>query len=937
MHPPLFLATILLSLSSLLAAAPAPAPTILEGESLKILQKSGTAAPQDLKPYGDGAWSGNAHLWWTGASPGDVLELALPIPATDTYHLAAGLTKAIDYGIFEFSLDGQPLAGPIDCFHNGVIHTGTIPLGKPIALSAGEHRLAIRITAANPAALKGYMLGLDYLVAAPVSAGPVTSLGPKLRPANPPVPANPPPLKTGNADAAPALTPAAQLATFSLPDGFIMELVASEESGLPKPVMATFDDHGRLWSLTATAYPRDQDPGVWDQPGPDRIVVIDQPLTPGPHKARTFADGMVMPMSVLPHRNGAFVAQGPEILFLEDTNNDGRADSRKSLVKGFGIQDTHTLPHQLTRMPGNRIVYSQGVLNNGRITDASGRAFDFNKTLIASMKPDGSDTRIIGAGLNNIWAWAHSRSGRVFFHEANDLGYSVVLFEEDSSYPSFIDTRLHPDAPLHPPTAEGLDLGGTGFSGMAFADDRSGSFPTPWQGLLCIANPILGKIHAVRASLNPNGVWKFEKSTDLVSSADPMFRPVAITFGPDGCLYITDWYNRIISHNEIARDHPARDKEHGRIWRVRHTSQSRRTAPDIAALPSADLPARLRADNTWEMRAAWHQIADRQATETIPALSAILTDPTVPDDSRIHALWALEELGHFNPDIWSSLLAHASPDVRRESIRALSSLRVPEDTIFSLLQPLADEPSWSVRYEILRCFRRAPGPVNPTHIAWLQRWSASPAPTTKVNGWNGSYLALGGPYEHAFQAFLLNLASTKSTPALVAESPWDKTIDSVPPPDADSTAKTNARIATIKATLPSASPTSGQPLVSSICLTCHAIAGKGVGFAPPLDGSSKRDLDGLITAIIAPDAATEHVFRLYRITRKDGSTIEGFKRSETSRDITILSMGGASSSIPIADIKSAGYINGKSVMPNLAAAMPDADVAAIVKFLQSVK
>ena len=105
---------------------------------------------------------------------------------------------------------------------------------------------------------------------------------------------------------------------------------------------------------------------------------------------------------------------------------------------------------------------------------------------------------------------------------------------------------------------------------------------------------------------------------------------------------------------------------------------------------------------------------------------------------------------------------------------------------------------------------------------------------------------------------------------------------------------------------------------------------------PPLDGSSKRDLDGLITAIINPDAATEHVFRLYRITRKDGSTIEGFKRSETTRDITILSMGGTFSAIPIADIKSAGYINGKSVMPNLAASMPDSDVAAIVKWLLSV-
>ena len=77
---------------------------------------------------------------------------------------------------------------------------------------------------------------------------------------------------------------------------------------------------------------------------------------------------------------------------------------------------------------------------------------------------------------------------------------------------------------------------------------------------------------------------------------------------------------------------------------------------------------------------------------------------------------------------------------------------------------------------MLRFFRRAAGPVNPAHIAWLRHWSDSPAPEKKVNGWNGTYLALGGSYERAFQDFLFALATTKSSAALLTESKWDKTI-----------------------------------------------------------------------------------------------------------------------------------------------------------------
>ena len=165
---------------------------------------------------------------------------------------------------------------------------------------------------------------------------------------------------------------------FTVPEGFEVELVASEETGLPKPTMVAFDDAGRMWSATATAYPCDKDNIIWTQPGKDRIVVFDTPTARTPQTARTFAEGMVMPVSLLPHGKGVFVAQGPEIFYLDDRDGDGHADERRVLAKGFGVQDTHTVPHQLTWMPGGRVVFSQGLLNRGTMTDAAGTSFVHN-------------------------------------------------------------------------------------------------------------------------------------------------------------------------------------------------------------------------------------------------------------------------------------------------------------------------------------------------------------------------------------------------------------------------------------------------------------------------------------------------------------------------------------------------------------------------------
>ncbi|MEM8953295.1 MAG: PVC-type heme-binding CxxCH protein [Verrucomicrobiota bacterium] len=903
----------------------------IEGETLEISGSTAKVRPQGGAPYGR-LWSGRTQLWWTDGKPGDVLELVLPVNKTGNYQLGAAMTKARDYGIVQLALNGNALGNAFDLYNNGVISTGEMILSENIRLEAGNHRLSVTIKGANPKAVKRHMFGLDYVaLRSPGSKPP-----PSKKPVKPTDAAPPTILKEGNSLESEAKSPAEQQAAFELPEGFVIELVASEETGVPKPTSLAFDAAGRLWATTAVEYPRDREPEIWKSPGRDRVVVIDQPHLKYPQPAKPFAEDMMMPMGVLPFKSGAIVAQGTELLFLDDTNGDGKADTRKTLVRGFGVQDTHTMPHQLARMPGGRITFSQGVLNSGTIMDADAKSHPFDYTLVASMLPDGTDLRIVGAGMNNIWAWAHSRLGRVFIHEANDLGYSLAQFEEDTTYPSFVGSKIHPDAPFHPPTAQDLDLGGTGFSGIAIAEDRSNSFPKPWHGRLFIANPITGKINSATATLDKEGAWKFAKHENLVDCRDPMFRPVYVAFGPDDCLYIVDWYNRIISHNEVARDHPARDKENGRIWRVRHVSQKTPMIPDFTKVATKNLPAALRSDNTWAMRAAWNQLSDRNDTSVIPDLLTLLKDDNAPTDARIHALWSLEELNHFDEKLWMTLLAQPSVDLRREAVRALNSLAVPQKVAVPILHSLINESEWTVRYEVLRYLRRAEGELVTGAKSLLKEWRKEPPQKNMVPGWrNTEYLALDGSYQRAFQDFLARLAETKTQLPVIVPSQWSKVIDENPNP-ADPKAM-RARIETVKALVPSSDVAAGKTLTEALCLTCHAIGGQGVGFAPPLDGSAQRDLDGLLTAVIDPNAAIENVFRAFRIETKTGEIHEGFRESEVRKVIALLNMGGARSEFPGTEIKSAGYIDGKSVMPDLTGALPPEQVADIIAYLRTVK
>ena len=574
-------------------------------------------------------------------------------------------------------------------------------------------------------------------------------------------------------------TPEQELAGFKVPKGFVIELVASEKDGVINPIDLTFDDAGRLWTQTAMMYPLDPIADIqWndllklmDDPeaqknhpnfkrildlyqgktkGNDKILVLSDMYGKKPVKTSVWADGLTIPMSLLPYKNGAYVVQGSELFFLNDTNQDGKADQRTPLLTGFGFTDTHTMAHVLIRAPGDWIHFSQGALNKSGVSSSKSDVklkIDYSK--IARLSLDAKKMELVSSGLNNIWGFQLRGNGQWYGSEANDLGYSVAPMEPGSGFPGIGNERLSPYQPFIP-TLHEFRVGGTGISGTAFADDASGSFPDEFKNVAFLANPITSSINAVQIVRNPDGSVSAKHLPDLLTSEDDWFRPVNMEFGPDGSLYIADWYNKIISHNELPTTHPDRDKSHGRIWRIRHVSQKPRIIPDLNAVKTEELVNHLRSPSLWEKRAAWHQISDRPISETktlAADLMAMASDESQDEVTRIHALWSLEGIKQYDAQLFSSLLKSPLHDLRREAIRSLTSFSLPPAQMASSLRELIEDKNPAVRSQVIRTLTEAGG-ADRSVIDILVRACKPEIPGN----------TMGGAYERKFERFLARKA-----------------------------------------------------------------------------------------------------------------------------------------------------------------------------------
>jgi putative membrane-bound dehydrogenase-like protein len=601
-----------------------------------------------------------------------------------------------------------------------------------------------------------------------------------------------------------AKSAAEQQKLFHLPEGYEIELVVQESEGLGKFVSVYFDQRGRLWTQTALEYPVDanENPAaaeaVYAGKGKDKVLVYPRESLNGKIPAggltnpTVFADGLAIPLGILPWGAGdtCYVQHGHDLKLYKDTNGDGKADKFDVVLTGFGVQDSHLFPHQFTRAPGGWIWMAQGLFNNSQVRKpGSDKVVDWPKCSMARMRPDGSEFEVISTGPNNIWGLVITGEGESFIQEANDYGYPVMPFHEYAYYPGGMEALKKSYQPDFPPQAE-FRMGGTGLSGLALIE--SGSLSPAEVGVkasadagtaesrlkaglqptysMAVANPIISKIQTL-AMHRDGAYWKLAQLPDLITCDDPFFRPVALTNGPDGCIYIVDWYNKIISHNEVPRAHPDRDKTRGRIWRVKPKAAKTEVA-DFTKMSTEELVAMLGKEPVGKAHLAWQTLADRDGTKIIDALDGVTVDKTAAPAQRIQALWSTDGIEAVDSDMQFSLLEHENRNIRREIAFALGNkLWLHKDTedypggdhiVDERLSKLESDSDPEVRLKVIQSLAAALV-SNPKHKAQtLSRMLAFAKPSltngpTIQSSRGTKQIPVHEAYDREFERFLVRM------------------------------------------------------------------------------------------------------------------------------------------------------------------------------------
>ena len=573
-------------------------------------------------------------------------------------------------------------------------------------------------------------------------------------------------------------TPAEQLATFTLPDGLEMDLIASEipEEGVGKFIAVYFDAKGAMWTMTALEYPVDGNENaaaadaLYKSKAKDKVLVYDRdPKSPTGFvsKPRVFADGLAIPLGILPYKDGCYVQHGHDLVFLRDTDGDGKADKREVILTGMGVQDSHLFPHQFTRAPGGWIWMAQGLFNNSKpVKPGDTKAVDWPQCSMAKMRPDGSQFEVTSTGPNNIWGLVMTAEGETFIQEANDYGYPVMPFHEYAYYPGGMEARKKSYQPDFPPQAE-FRMGGTGLSGLALTD-KDGIFPDGWRDVMLVANPITNRIQTIK--MHRDGPrWKLEQRADIVQTTDSWFRPVALTLAPDGCVYVVDWYNKIISHNEVPRNHPDRDKTRGRIWRIKPKGKAVMEVPDFTKLDANSLIRKLGGASLAQHQLALESIEDRKLRDTEMKLWAIARSTDLSAASRIGAIHALRGVDEADGKVITDLARDPNRNVRKAAVEMLMSFPKAFEFALGNLASFKADTDPEVRSAAIRVIgvlldssnrqpdSNANGWSNHVVAAMLERVpEALSEPTAKASHGNKT-IKVGEAYEREYERFLVRM------------------------------------------------------------------------------------------------------------------------------------------------------------------------------------
>ena len=490
---------------------------------------------------------------------------------------------------------------------------------------------------------------------------------------------------------------------------FDIRLVAAEPL-INKVINLDWDPSGKLWVAETPEYPNgrrgirpDQTGQEWkdhgglvaeagrqERPARDRISkLIDSNGDGIADKKEVFYEGLELVTSFVFYRDGVIVSQAPDILWLRDTDGDGKADKVEKLYTGLGISDTHAVINNL-RWGLDGWIYATHGYSAGRVRSADGsKEFGTIGSGVVRFRADGSAFEQFCSKNGNTWGLDVTSDDEILFTQptSNDLLNHVVLSEgvlargrvgNATSYKAVIhDRRSNPLIKFENLAYVQIDLVGKFTAAAGCAIYEGGAWPAEWRYGYFTTEPTINIAH--HEAVKPDGVTFAANKTrdeEFIGGRDKWFRPVETRVGPDGALYVIDFYNQAVIHNDTrgpkhnavnAAVRPDRDHYFGRVWRVQHKKAESITVPNLADAPASNLVAMLSHPNK-AVRFTAHRLLWEQPTAE--GRAALRLRPETMDFAPwVHRLWLMAESGGVPEHLLTYALADDRPELRKNAMR----------------------------------------------------------------------------------------------------------------------------------------------------------------------------------------------------------------------------------------------------------------------------